>query len=143
MVGDGPERGPAEQLAGELGVESHVTFVGKQDHVERIFPVAHVLLLPSELESFGLAALEAMACGVPPVATRTGGLPEVVTDGVDGFLENVGDVETQAQRVISLLTEEPLHRQMAHAARLTANARFCASLIIPRYEAYYREISTG
>jgi N-acetyl-alpha-D-glucosaminyl L-malate synthase BshA len=143
MVGDGPERGPAEQLAGELGVESHVTFVGKQDHVERIFPVAHVLLLPSELESFGLAALEAMACGVPPVATRTGGLPEVVTDGVDGFLENVGDVEAQAQRVISLLTEEPLHRQMAHAARLTANARFCASLIIPRYEAYYREISTG
>lgn len=143
MVGDGPERAPAERLARELGLEQHVTFLGKQDHVERIFPLAHVLLLPSELESFGLAALEAMACGVPPVATRAGGLPEVVTHGVDGYLEAVGDIEAQARRVIALLTDEDLRRRMAAAARNTAHTRFCASLIIPQYEAYYREVVEG
>ncbi len=90
MVGDGPLRGPAEDLAHDLGMEDHVTFMGKQDHVERIFPQAHVLLMPSELESFGLAALEAMACGVPPVATRVGGVPELIDDGITGFLEPVG-----------------------------------------------------
>jgi N-acetyl-alpha-D-glucosaminyl L-malate synthase BshA len=140
MVGDGPERGPAERLARELGVESHVSFIGKQDHVERIFPVASVLLLPSELESFGLAALEAMACGVPPVASQAGGLPEVVTHGVDGFLEPVGDVEAYSLRVIELLTDESKHARMAQAARLTAQTRFCSSMIIPQYEAYYREV---
>src|SRR5262249_8238234 len=81
MVGDGPERSPAERLARELDVDNHVTFLGKQDHVERLFPLAHVLLMPSELESFGLAALEGMACGVPPVATNAGGVPELVTNG--------------------------------------------------------------
>ena len=84
MAGDGPERGPAERLARELALERHITFLGKQDHVERLIPQAHVLLLPSEMESFGLVALEAMACGVPPVATRVGGVPELVTHGVDG-----------------------------------------------------------
>jgi N-acetyl-alpha-D-glucosaminyl L-malate synthase BshA len=140
MVGDGPDRGPAERLARELGVEEHVTFLGKQDHVERIFPLAHALLLPSELESFGLAALEAMACGVPPVATRVGGLPELITNGVDGFLEPVGDIEAHAQRVIQILTDSDLHQRMAKAARQTAQTRYCASLIIPQYEAYYREV---
>ncbi len=140
MVGDGPERAPAERLARDLGLESHVTFLGKQDHVERIFPLAHVLLLPSELESFGLAALEAMACGVPPVATCAGGLPEVVTHEEDGFLEAVGDIEAQAARVVSLLTNEDLRRRMGAAARNKAQTRFCASLIIPQYEAYYREV---
>ena len=92
MVGDGPDRPEAHRLARELGLERHVTFLGKQDHVERLFPEMHVLLMPSEMESFGLGALEGMACGVPPVATRVGGLPELVTDGVDGFLEPVGDI---------------------------------------------------
>ena len=96
MVGDGPERGPAERLAIELGLESHVTFMGKQDHIHRLLPGMDVLLLPSELESFGLAALEAMACGVPPVATNVGGVPELITSGVDGFLEPVGDIAAQA-----------------------------------------------
>ena len=81
MVGDGPERGPCEHLARDLRVYDHVTFMGKQDHVERLIPLAHVLLLPSQLESFGLAALEGMACGVVPVTTRVGGIPELVTDG--------------------------------------------------------------
>jgi L-malate glycosyltransferase len=140
MVGDGPERGPAERLARELGIESHVSFIGKQDHVERIFPAASVLLLPSELESFGLAALEAMACGVPPIVSQAGGLPEVVTHGVDGFLEPIGDVEAYSRRAIELLTDDALHARMAKAARLTAQTRYCSSLIIPQYEAYYREV---
>ena len=92
MVGDGPERGPAEHLARDLKVDAHVTFLGKQNHVERLIPLAHVLLMPSEMESFGLVALEAMACGVVPVATRVGGVPELITDGEDGFLEAVGDI---------------------------------------------------
>ena len=104
MVGDGPERGPAEHLARQLKVDRHVTFLGKQNHVERLIPLAHVLLMPSEMESFGLAALEAMACGVVPVATRVGGVPELITHGEDGFLEAVGDIEAQAARVVELLS---------------------------------------
>ncbi len=140
MVGDGPDCGAAEALAHDLGVDENVTFLGKQSHVERIIPLAHVLLLPSELESFGLVALEGMACGVPPVATRAGGVPELVTDGVDGFLETVGDVSAQGARVVSLLTDDKLYRGMAGAARQTAETRFCTSLIIPRYEQYYQEV---
>ena len=143
MVGDGPERGPAEHLARELGVDEHVTFLGKQNHVERLLPLAHVLLLPSELESFGLAALEAMACGVPPVATDGGGLPELITSGVDGYLEAAGDVAAQSARVIELLTDETLYRKLSGAARRTAESRFCSSLIIPRYEQYYEEVCNG
>jgi L-malate glycosyltransferase len=140
MVGDGPERGPAEHLARQLKVEHHVTFMGKQNHVERIIPLAHALLMPSELESFGLVALEAMACGVVPVATRVGGVPELITDGEDGFLEPVGDVAAQAARVAALLTDDALHYQMAKAGRWNAGERFCTDKIIPQYEKYYREI---
>ena len=140
MVGDGPERGPAQRLARELGVEEHVTFLGKQDHVERLLPAGHVLLLPSELESFGLAALEGMACGVVPVATNVGGVPELITPGVDGYLEAVGDTEAQAGRVLEVLADPARHEKMAAAARLTALTRFCASKIIPQYEKYYSQI---
>jgi len=114
--------------------------MGKQGHVERLLPLAHVLLLPSELESFGLAALEGMACGVPAVSTNVGGIPELITDGVDGYLEPVGDIAAQAARVLSLLTDASLYQRMSAAARQTAQTRFCSSLVIPRYEAYYREI---
>lgn len=140
MVGDGPDRPVAHRLAREMGLEQHVTFLGKQDHVERLFPRMHVLLMPSEMESFGLGALEAMACGVPPVVTRVGGLPELVTHGVDGFLEPVGDIAAQSQRVIELLTDEALHSKMAVAARRTAVERFASTKIIPQYEKYYEEI---
>jgi L-malate glycosyltransferase len=143
MVGDGPDRPEAHRLARELGLDGHVTFMGKQDHVERLFPKMHVLLMPSEMESFGLGALEGMACGVPPVATRVGGLPELVTDGVDGFLEPVGDVGAQARRVIQLLTGESLHRSMAEAARRTALERFASTTIIPQYEKYYAEVAAN
>ncbi len=143
MVGDGPDRGPAEMLARELGVEGHVTFLGKQSHVERLIPQADVLLLPSELESFGLAALEGMACGLPAVATNVGGVPELVTHGEDGFLEDVGDVDAQAERVIELLSSESLYKKMSAAARNTAGTRFCSSLIIPQYEKYYEAFCQG
>ena len=140
LVGDGPESSPAERLARELGVDRSVTFLGKQNHVERLLPQAHVLLMPSELEGFGLAALEAMACGVPPVATNVGGVPELVTHGVDGYLEAVGDIAAQAGRVVALLCDSPLHEKMAQAARHTALTRFCTESIIPLYEEYYREV---
>jgi N-acetyl-alpha-D-glucosaminyl L-malate synthase BshA len=140
MAGDGPERGPAELLAMELGVQEHVTFLGKQDHVERLIPQTHVLLLPSELESFGLAALEAMACGVPAVATRTGGVGELITSGEDGFLEPVGDIAAQAARVVELLSDARLYERLAQAARATAAGRFNSDRIIPRYERFYEEV---
>ena len=143
MVGDGPDRGPAEMLARDLGLEDCVNFMGKQDHVERLIPEAHVLLLPTELEAFGLAALEGMACGVPPVATNAGGVPELVTHGVDGFLEAVGDTTAQANRVLELLTDAALHAKMSAAARETALRRFCTSLIIPKYEEYYEEVCSA
>ncbi len=140
MVGDGPERGPAESLALELGLESHVTFLGKQDHIERLLPLADVLLLPSQLESFGLAALEGMACGVPAVATRVGGVAELITDGVDGFLETPGDVAGQAARVTALLSDESLWSHLSQAARSTAVERFGTTHVIPLYERYYEEV---
>jgi len=140
MVGDGPERGPAEYLARELGLERHVSFLGKQNHVERIIPLAHVLLMPSDLESFGLVALEAMACGVPPVATRVGGVPELITDGMDGYLEAVGDIGAQAARVVRLLTDDELYARLSGAARRTATERFCTDRIIPQYEQYYEDV---
>jgi len=121
-------------------VDKDVLFLGKQNHVERLIPLAHVLLMPSEMESFGLVALEAMACGVVPVATRVGGVPELITDGEDGFLERVGDIDGQAQRVLSLLTDEQLHWRMAKAGRWNAGERFCTDRIIPQYEKYYRDI---
>ena len=143
MAGDGPDRGPAEHLARELKVERHVSFLGKQNHVERLIPLAHVLLMPSELESFGLAALEAMACGVVPVATYVGGVPELIANGEDGFLEAVGDVQAQAARVVQLLTNEDLHYRMRKAGRWNASEKFCSDKIIPQYEKYYEDVVNG
>src|SRR5215469_2071061 len=140
MVGDGPDRGPAEHLARELKVDHHVSFLGKQNHVERLIPLTHVLLMPSDLEAFGLAALEAMACGVVPVATRVGGVPELIRDGQNGFLEPVGDIEAQATRVAALLTDDALHYRMAKTGRWNASERFCTDKIIPQYEKYYRQV---
>ncbi|MBZ5724822.1 MAG: N-acetyl-alpha-D-glucosaminyl L-malate synthase BshA [Acidobacteriia bacterium] len=143
MVGDGPERSPAAHLAREMKLDRHISFLGKQNHVERLIPLAHVLLMPSELESFGLVALEAMACGVVPVATRVGGVPELITDGEDGFLEAVGDIPAQAARVVALLTDDTLHYRMRKAGRWNAAERFCSEKIIPLYEKYYRDVLNG
>jgi N-acetyl-alpha-D-glucosaminyl L-malate synthase BshA len=143
MVGDGPDRGPAEHLARELKVDRHISFLGKQNHVERLIPLAHVLLMPSELESFGLVALEAMACSVVPVATRVGGVPELITDGEDGFLEPVADIEAQAARVVALLTDDALQYRMAKAGRWNAAEHYCPDKIIPLYENFYRQVVEG
>lgn len=143
MAGDGPDRGPAEKLAYNLGVYDHVRFLGKQDHIYRLIPRMHVLHLPSEMEAFGLAALEAMACGVPPVATLTGGVPDLITQDVDGFMEPIADVDAQADQIVRLLTNSGLHNTISLAARETALRRFCTDLIIPRYEAHYRRVLEG
>ena len=143
MAGDGPDRFAAESLARELGVMEHVTFLGKQNHVERMIPLADVLLMPSEMESFGLAALEGMACGVPAVGTRVGGVPELITNGLDGFVENVGDIAAQSQRVVELLTDDTLHARMAERARESACERFSTDRIIPLYEVAYNELCEG
>ncbi len=140
MIGDGPDRGPAEYLARDLGLEDDVLFLGKQSRIPELLAVSDVLLLPSEMEAFGLAALEAMACGVPPVATRTGGVPELITDGVDGCLAPVGDTDAMAAYVVSLLTDRDRYIRFSQAARRTAETRFSTSLIIPKYEEYYRQV---
>ncbi|MBM3727250.1 MAG: N-acetyl-alpha-D-glucosaminyl L-malate synthase BshA [Acidobacteria bacterium] len=140
MAGDGPERGPAEQLARDLGVDRQVEFLGKQDQIHKLIPRADVLLLPSEMEAFGLAALEAMACSVPPVATRTGGIPELITHGTDGFMEEIGDIEAMAGRVVQLARDPALRARMAAAARQTAESRFAATAIIPQYESLYARV---
>ena len=140
MAGDGPDRGPAEQLARELDVDAHVRFLGKQDHMERLIPRMHALHLPSETEAFGLAALEAMACGVPPVATNTGGVPDLITHGIDGFMEAVGDTASQARRLIELLSDPARYARISAAARHTATTRFCTDLIIPFYERHYEKV---
>ncbi len=140
MVGDGPERMPAERLARELGVEQNVRFWGKQDQIPKLLPRAHVLLMPSEMESFGLAALEAMSCGLVPVATRVGGVPELIDHEQTGFLGAVGDVESQAGFVIRLLTEPTLYARMSAAARVAAETRFNTNEVIPQYEAVYQRV---
>ncbi|MBV8896499.1 MAG: N-acetyl-alpha-D-glucosaminyl L-malate synthase BshA [Acidobacteriaceae bacterium] len=140
MAGDGPDRGAAERLAYELGVYSYVHFLGKQDHIYRLIPRMHVLHLPSQTEAFGLAALEAMACGVPPVATLAGGVPDLIEQGVDGFMEPVGDTDAQANRIVTLLTDGGLYERISTAARRTALQRFCTDLIIPQYESHYQRV---
>jgi N-acetyl-alpha-D-glucosaminyl L-malate synthase BshA len=137
MVGDGPERPKAEWLARTHGVSNDVIFVGKQSDMSELLAISDVLLLPSELESFGLVALEAMACEVPVIATNVGGIPEVVRDGVDGFLHAVGDIDAMAQRCLSILADADLRRNLGRAARDHATREFCASKIVLRYEDLY------
>jgi N-acetyl-alpha-D-glucosaminyl L-malate synthase BshA len=138
LIGDGPDRSKAEWLAVKKGIHKDVIFMGKQDRVHEKLAMADVMLLPSELESFGLAALEAMACEVVPVATRVGGVPEVIDHGETGFLGEVGDVDTMANYAIEILSDESRLCSIAKEARKRARARFCSDNIIPQYESYYR-----
>lgn len=139
LVGDGPDRSSAEWLAHDLGIQCRVHFLGKQDRVHELLALADLLLMPSELESFGLAALEAMACKVPSIATRVGGVPELIDDGETGLLFPVGDVEAMAQAAVSLLTDKARLGQMRDQGRRTAQKRFCASLVVPKYVRFYEE----
>jgi N-acetyl-alpha-D-glucosaminyl L-malate synthase BshA len=140
MVGDGPERSNAEWFAQNAGVDRKVHFLGKQENIEELIGISDLLLLPSETESFGLVALEAMACEVSVVASNVGGLPEVVMDGVEGFLVEPRDTEKMAERSISILSDDSLRRDMGKRAREKAQALFCSTKIIPRYEEFYRKI---
>jgi N-acetyl-alpha-D-glucosaminyl L-malate synthase BshA len=140
MIGDGPERSRAEWLAVNKGIHNKVDFLGKQDRIHEKLGVADVMLMPSELESFGLAALEAMACEVVPIATNEGGVPEVIDHGKTGFLANVGDVDAMARDAISVLSDDAKLKLMGEQARASAQARFCASKIIPMYERHYRAV---
>ncbi len=121
-------------------MQDRIHFLGKQDNVNELLPVADLMLMPSEMESFGLAALEAMACGVPSIATRVGGVPELIEDGKNGLLFEIGDVDGMAAAAVALLRDEPRFQAMILAARKTAQDRFCASRIIPEYEAYYERV---
>jgi N-acetyl-alpha-D-glucosaminyl L-malate synthase BshA len=143
MIGDGPDRSAAEWIAHRKGIQDRVHFLGKQSSVSEILPLADLLLMPSELESFGLAALEAMACRVPSIATRVGGVPELIEDGVSGRLLPVGDVERMAGAAVELLRDSDRYQAMAEAARRTAQNRYCASKIIPLYERFYESILGG
>ena len=140
LIGDGPDRSRAEWMTMEKKIHDRVIFLGKQDRVHEKLAMADIMLLPSQLESFGLAALEAMACKVVPIATNVGGLPEVVEDGKTGYLAEVGDVETMARRAIDLLSDQAKFQQMADEGRMAARGHFCASKIIPQYEKFYRGV---
>jgi len=140
LIGDGPDRSIAEYLVRKHGVQDRIHFLGKQDNVYELLPLADLMLMPSEMESFGLAALEAMACRVPAIATQVGGVPELIEDGVNGLLFPIGDVEAMATAAIDLLSDPARLEHMAKAARQTAQKHFCAQDIISQYEAFYEQI---
>jgi len=143
MVGDGPDRLASERLADELGLADHIDFVGEQQDVVAWLSAADLFLLPSAQESFGLAALEAMSCEVPVIATRVGGLPEVIEDGVTGFICDVDDVDGMAQRGIELLQNPELRARIGTAARRDVTRRFCTDIVVPRYERFYEDVLAG
>jgi N-acetyl-alpha-D-glucosaminyl L-malate synthase BshA len=139
MVGDGGERTECEQLARDLGVNDNVRFLGKQDAIEEILSVSDLFLMPSQSESFGLAALEAMACKVPVVSSNAGGLPELNVDGVTGFLKEIGDIDGMAESAIYILEDE--NRLKTFKENALARAKeFDLSIILPVYENYYAEV---
>ncbi len=140
LVGDGPDRSAAEWLAHDLGIHARIHFLGKQERVSELLAIADLFLMPSQLESFGLAALEAMACKVPSIATRVGGVPELIDDGVTGLLFPVGDVDAMAAGALSLLNDPSRLHAMREAARKTAKKRFCANLVAPQYVRFYEQI---
>jgi N-acetyl-alpha-D-glucosaminyl L-malate synthase BshA len=140
MVGDGSERTNCIHRARCLGVADQCIFVGKQARIVDYLCASDILLLPSEQESFGLAALEAMACELPIIASRVGGLPEVVDDGETGFLSPVGDVDKMADDTVRLLTDKKLRRQMGRRARESAISRYSTDKIIPQYIEFYERV---
>jgi L-malate glycosyltransferase len=140
MVGDGPEFSAVQHLAKTLGVFDKTELVGKRANIYDYIGIADLSLLPSELESFGLAALEAQACEVPVIASRVGGIPEVVTDGESGFLSDVGDTEKMSNDVLVLLNNEELSKKFGARGRELSVARYNAEKIIPQYIAFYEKV---
>ena len=140
LVGDGPDLTAAQQRAEALGIADRVDVLGEQEAIIPLLSVSDLFLLPSAQESFGLAALEAMACEVPVVASAVGGVPEVIEDGTSGFLHQPDDIDGMADSAAALLSDPALHARMAAAARARVEALFCTERVVPMYEAYYREV---
>lgn len=140
MVGDGPERSAVYYSAQKLGLKDYAVFVGKQSNIADYLGVSDIFLLPSELESFGLAALEAQACELPVIATRIGGIPEVVTDGETGFLSDIGDIEKMSKDTLGLLRNEDLRRSFGESGREQAVQRYSTDKIIPQYISFYEKV---
>ncbi|CAG9611785.1 N-acetyl-alpha-D-glucosaminyl L-malate synthase [Bacillus rhizoplanae] len=140
LVGDGPEFCTIVQLVKNLGIEDRVLFLGKQDNVAELLAMSDVMLLLSEKESFGLVLLEAMACGVPCIGTRIGGIPEVIQHGKTGYTCGVGDIEGVAQQAIQLLQDDTLHAKMAKRSMQVAYEQFGSEKIVSQYEAIYYDI---
>jgi N-acetyl-alpha-D-glucosaminyl L-malate synthase BshA len=140
LIGDGPERGAVERQLVENGLQDDVLFAGEQHDLVPWLSAADLFLLPSQQESFGLAALEAMACDVPVVASRVGGLPEVIDDGTTGYLCAPDDIDGMAERGVALLADPGLRDRIGRAAAARVRERFCADLIVPQYEQCYRDV---
>ena len=140
LVGDGPELGSALDRARELGIAKQVDALGEQDQIIPLLSIADLFLLPSAQESFGLAALEAMSCEVPVVASNVGGLHEVIDDGITGFLHDPSDTQGMADSGVRLLTDRDLHTRVAKESRRTVQKRFCRDLVVPQYEEFYTQI---
>jgi N-acetyl-alpha-D-glucosaminyl L-malate synthase BshA len=139
MIGDGPERQHCERLCRELGISDHVSFLGKQDAIEELLAICDLFVIPSEHESFGLAALEAMACEVPVISSNGGGLPEVNIHGVTGYLSDPGNVNEMAQYAVEILSDDTTLREFGANAYAQAR-RFDINNILPDYESYYQEV---
>ncbi|MBN2414095.1 N-acetyl-alpha-D-glucosaminyl L-malate synthase BshA [candidate division KSB1 bacterium] len=142
LIGEGPERQAAHDLAVELGVHKDVLFLGTQDYIENLLGCADVFLLPSSEESFGLAALEAMSSETPVVGSNAGGIPEVVDHNINGFLHDVGDVKSMADSVIDLLTNDGMLNDFKKEARKAAVEKFDSHIVVPEYEKYYHDVLT-
>ena len=140
LIGDGPDRGAAEYIVRKKKLVRDVHFLGKQDRVYKHLSQADLFLLPSDMESFGLAALEAMACEVPVVASNVGGVPEVIEHGVDGYLHEPRDVKAAAKHALEILSRQDRGRAMGQTARINARKKYCANDVIPLYEEYYRQV---
>lgn len=140
LVGDGPDRSECERLARELGLQNDVKFLGKQDGLVDILNASDIFLMPSQSESFGLSALEAMACGVPAISSSVGGLPELVVHNETGFIAEIGDVNRMAKYVVQLLTNEKKYASFSQNSRKRAVEKFDKKLILPQYLEYYEKV---
>ena len=144
LVGDGPEISIVNRLVEELHIRNHVLFLGKQDNLEELYSISDLMLLLSEKESFGLVALEAMACGVPVIGTNVGGIPEVISDGKTGYICELGDIDTVVDKALHLLSDEKLHQQFSQESIQTVQEHFHGEKIVKQYEdIYYQLLNSG
>jgi len=143
LIGDGPDRSATEKLCRELNLQKEVTFVGKQSEIVPLLSASDLFLIPSQSESFGLSALEAMACDLPVVSSSVGGLPELIVHGETGYIAEIGDVERMAKYAIELLTNEQRYKLFSQAGRKRAAEVFNIEKIVDQYEAYYEKVLSG